>query len=427
MKIRPYQEEMIERVYQSFQSGYSSPCIVLPTGSGKTATVLAYLTRHEPGQILWMAPRVSLIDQTWRAVRRFAPELESRLTICTVQSLLAGNRPLPKANVCVVDEAHFFYGTKEWGAVAHAFPRRIAATATPTRADYQPLKELCDVLLAGPQRRQLVADGFLPPMRTIAPEKRRKTAARTVVDAYRDHCVSGSQNERCLVFCANVAHAQQARDDFVLAGIRAGSVTIDSGADLGLHAAGLLDVLTNVYMVAVGYDDPTVTSVILARPFASPTSMIQACGRARGASSPEVKVIDLFGSCHEWGLADEDRIFSLGDDPIRLSPGTRERELVVCRECKSLYRLNAMDLRCPRCGMTERSPTKKERNREILLAKRAADTDDTKFKFLQKTTFIVRHKRLPAWIPIFQYKKRYGGRPPVEWLEKLGLRARESD
>jgi superfamily II DNA or RNA helicase len=417
VELRPYQREAIDHIADCFARGRTSPCLVLPTGSGKTATVLSYLRDREPeSSALWLVPRVALIDQTWRNAKKvgFNPE---KLIVTTVQSLLSESKQIPKSQICVVDEAHFFFGTKEWASIAHSFPRRIAATATPTRADGAPLRELCDDLIVGASRNELIQNGFLPSVVTYAPEKRLSTEAWSPVDAYKEF----SPGEKCIVFCATVQHAIDVRNAFLGAKIRAGSVTIDSDGDLSLHASGFLDVLTNVYMVSVGYDDPTVTTCILARPFGNATSYIQAAGRARGLGAKRVKIIDLYGACHEWGMLEEDRSFSLGDEqPMRVKKDAR---LAVCGSCRELYRENPFESTCPTCRAPRKKfQTPKEKRRAAVLARYAADTEGTRLAYLSKMTAIMRAKNLPVWVPVYNYKKRYGERPPIAWLERVGLR-----
>ena len=417
--LRPYQKDCIESIKRSFESGHKSPCLVLPTGSGKTGTVLSYLMLHEPSaKIVWLAPRVALIDQTWRqAFRVDGHHFNSRMKVTTVQALVASTKPMPECDVCVVDEAHFFYGTKEWASIAKSFPRRIAATATPTRADGAPLRELCDSLIIGIDRKELIASGYLPSVTTFSPERRRSTEAWGPVDAYLTH----AKGEKAIVFCVDVQHAITVRDRFCAAGVRSGSITLGNETDLQSHAAGFLDVLTNVYMVSVGYDDPTVTTVILARPFGNPTSYIQAAGRARGLGSKEIKIIDLYGACHEWGLLEETRVFSLGDEkPIRRKESS---QIAICNKCGAAYAENPFDTVCFRCREPRRKfSTPKEKRREAQLARYSIDTDDARFEFLQKMVAIMHAKSLPRWVPVYRYRKRYGDRPKLEWLERVGLR-----
>lgn len=50
------------------------------------------------------------------------------------------------------------------------------------------------------------------------------------------------------------------------------------------------------------------------------------------------------------------------------------------------------------------------------------DPPEARWKFLAKMVAIAKTGRVPKWVPLHDYKKRYGERPPVEWLERLGLR-----
>ncbi len=45
LQLRPYQEEAVHAVYQHLATKKTSPCIVLPTGSGKSL-VMAWMLKE---------------------------------------------------------------------------------------------------------------------------------------------------------------------------------------------------------------------------------------------------------------------------------------------------------------------------------------------------------------------------------------------
>src|SRR6185369_5450216 len=62
--LRPYQEDIVQRIYREFEAKEKRLLCVLPTGSGKTV-VFSQITRdHSIGGTLIIAHRTEIIDQT---------------------------------------------------------------------------------------------------------------------------------------------------------------------------------------------------------------------------------------------------------------------------------------------------------------------------------------------------------------------------
>lgn len=419
-KLRPDQFQVVNQIVNAFDKYKAkSPCVVMPTGAGKTATILHYLDAHEStAKVVWLVPRVALIDQVWAAAGEWMPQTRHRLRVTTVQALIASNQPLPQADLAVVDEAHYFYGSPEWSSVAHAFPRRIAATATPTRADGAPLGELCDRLIIGLSRAQLSQRRILPPIIAYGPPTKRKTEWQTPEAAY----ALQTPGERAIVFCGSIAHAKKVAENFRKIGVRAGCATSDDGQDLQLHRAKQLEVLTNVFMVGVGYDDPSITVVILARPMGNPSTYLQAIGRARGTGAPRVALLDLFGTIHEWGLPEEERSFSLTGIAIKI---TRAWPLAACSVCSVWYRTNPYRSACKTCnaplpqGVSTRAAKFANAARQVEERRKVEPFSVRRgfFVMMAHTAIKNGHK----WLAQSAYRKRYGINPSPEWLAEFDL------
>lgn len=70
MKLRPYQQEIRDKVHAAWATGRKAPCIVLPTGSGKTAT-FANIVSDYPRPSLVMAHRQELVGQMSLTLGRY--------------------------------------------------------------------------------------------------------------------------------------------------------------------------------------------------------------------------------------------------------------------------------------------------------------------------------------------------------------------
>ncbi len=97
-------------------------------------------------------------------------------------------------------------------------------------------------------------------------------------------CHETAADRRCIVFCANVAHAQAVAKRFQEAGHRAACIVgempdEDRKQFLRQFQEGRLDVLTNVNVLTEGYDEPSIDCVLLARPIKSLSLYAQMVGR----------------------------------------------------------------------------------------------------------------------------------------------------
>lgn len=386
---------------------------------------LSYLDQYVPldARVLWLEPRAALVDQVWKSAGQWMKN-RGRLRVTTVQAILASNAPPPEADLCVVDEAHFFFGSPEWSAIAHCYPIRLALTATPSRADGRALGELCDSLVIGPSRATLTRLGVLPPVITYGPENKRKTEAWGPVMAYQ----RWTPGERAIVFCGSIEHAKNVAARFNEAGIKAGVATSEDSEDLEMHRAGHLDVICNVYMISVGYDDPTITVAILARPMGNASTYLQAIGRARGLGSKRVAVIDPYGTAHEWGLPEDDRAYSLLGSPIRVKT---KIALAVCGVCQTMYRPSPFTVQCSLCQAPRpKFVTPAEKKRAAMEERRTSENIEARRTWFINMVWVTRGMAQKAgadpftfrtWLPGSAYKKRYGVRPPIEWIVEFGL------
>ena len=64
--LRDYQNDIVEDTRSSIAQGHEAPCVVSPTGSGKTI-IMAHLTAatvDKGNSVLVLAPRRELVHQT---------------------------------------------------------------------------------------------------------------------------------------------------------------------------------------------------------------------------------------------------------------------------------------------------------------------------------------------------------------------------
>lgn len=428
MTLRDYQVDIVERCAREYTLGRRSVCAVLPTGAGKTRVAVTCVERHlarEPNAcVVWLAPLRELVKQARGAfgsdvhVTSFDADDESqetlfsRVIVTTVHSLaISGARP--RATMLVLDEAQFFFGTPEWNTVVKSYidadTRVLSLTATPSRPDGTPLAELADALVVGPSVRALTKLGFLVPCRVFAPEN------TDAIAAYRRF----ADGSKAAVFCANVAAARELAARFNEAGVSAASADATDRGGLDAHRDGRIKVLCNVFLLSVGYDDPSIETVILDRGCSNPSTYLQIVGRALRPvrDKSHATLIDLRGSVYQHGLPDEPRKYSLLGRAISFGPRPRREPLKACETCYVLFRPGDTACLC--------SPAVRPVDPSVPTPKAAAAIDRQRALANQpehlKRAYFEKQRALAdtnGWKPgaaAFRFKARYGHFPPRDW------------
>lgn len=443
-QLRDYQLNVVERLSASFRSGKRSVCCVLPTGSGKTRLsiecCLRHIKTHGPGaSIVWLAPLRELVKQSRRAFpsdvtvvtadEHSEPQetLHPRVHISTVHAL-ANTGYRPRATMVVLDEAQFFFGTPEWNQVVRDYlslgARVLSITATPVRADGTPLDELADDLVVGPSVRDLIAwrgnpetnERALVPCRVIGPDKGTDWLSEDPVAAYRAH----ADGTKAAVFCQDVKQAKQMAERFNAAGISAVSVDARDRDGMDAHRRGDVRVLCNVFLLSVGYNDPSIETIIMARGCSNVATYLQIVGRSLRwfPGKTHATFIDLKGIVHQYGfgLPDEPREYSLHGRGIRLKSKKKRMEaLKMCQTCRIMFRPGETACLCS-AEVKPAPPSAIEIRKRTLFEIRATEPDREKLAWFVKFQHVARVRGQKPGAAAFMYKTRYGHFPPREWM-----------
>ena len=121
--LRPYQKESVEAVYEHLRTRDDNPCIVLPTGTGKSI-VLAKIATDSVcqwrGRVLLLAHVKELLEQNADKIRKIAPQLrvgvysaglkrrdtDEQVIVAGIQSVYNKACDLGAFDIIIVDEAH---------------------------------------------------------------------------------------------------------------------------------------------------------------------------------------------------------------------------------------------------------------------------------------------------------------------------------
>ena len=402
IELRPYQAEIIGELRQATIAGRLAPCVVSPTGSGKTVMgswiIASVQQRGNPAMVV--AHRRELIWQWSLALHRanvphdiIAPNEVKQWIICE-HVRLHGANPITTGHPCkvgsiqtvharlnslaeydphviIIDEGHHATVGSLYDAInvrwAHRI--RIHLTATPERLDGLGLGighgGYCDELIEGKSPGWLIQNGFLCPYRLIskpcdlksaktiqAQEQmmNRRVITGNAVQEYQAH-MSG---QAAVAFCCTVKHAQDVAEQFQENGITAFAV---SGKTESTERNRIISGLGNGYskvvcsaeLIGEGLDIPNIRGVIKLRPTESFALDRQQSGRGLRLFKGKENciILDHAGNWIKHGLPDTEVKWSLEGAKKRSMRMVDITAIKTCPECFCIHEPAPM---CPLCG-----------------------------------------------------------------------------
>lgn len=298
-------------------------------------------------RVLFMAHRVEITTQA-RA------ELGAHVHVMSIHAALHYG---PEAvDLLIIDEAHRTTAATYRAIIAkYKGCAVLGLTATPRRTDGQGLVDVFDEIVECSSVKELIESGHLVPYRALeAPDAALKSLAsmkrkrgdydqsalselmsrpRLIGDVVREYRKHGL-GRRAVAFCVSVEHSKALAAALVAAGVRAKH--LDGTASEKARKAALkalsgheIDVLCNVNLFTEGWDCPSVSCVIMARPTESLTLYLQSVGRGMRPASgmigkTNLLILDHAGNMARHGYPDDPREWSLESEAQRAK---REKEV----------------------------------------------------------------------------------------------------
>lgn len=393
--LRPYQADAVAALRESMRMGSRAPVLVAPTGSGKTHMARAVVSGavSKGKRVLFLAPRRELIYQTSEKLADAGimhgimmagenPKPWEPVQVACIPTLHArcikNNTALPIADLLIIDEAHLSIsaGTRE---VLDMYPSafKVGLTATPARGDGKALGMVYDSLVMGPSVSSLMTGGFLVPVRYFAPSTPDLSAVKITAGDYNakqlGHVMDQpiligdvvanwariAPDRKTVVFAVNIAHSVHLREQFKAIGVSAehldGTMPNDERkAVLSRLRSGETQVITNCQVLTYGWDEPSISCVVLAKPTKSLVMYLQMAGRVLRpfAGKTDAVLIDHSGVVDDLGMVDDDQPWSLdGSTSITQrkakEPKPASERMITCKGCKATFKAARY---CPNCG-----------------------------------------------------------------------------
>ena len=325
MKLRDYQQECHDEIEKA---GPGSWLIVMPTGSGKTAT-FTHLPRK--GKVLIIAHTRELVEQPKSYFDEpVGVEMANQtsngedIIVASIQSLRTRKEKFSPDyfDSLIVDEAQHS-ASKTYSEVLSYFkPRQLLGfTATPNRADNIGLDTVFDKIIFERDLKWAIESGFLSNIscrridlkidlasitknlgdysqkaldKTMNIQGMNEKVAKVVIEEATKHCI---------VFCVTVEHAENVAkllpDSEVIVG-----KTKDRSEKLQRFKDGKTKYLVTVGVLTEGVDLPICDSIVIARPTRSIglyTQMVGRCIRKYEGKTHGL-IIDLVGNTKDNDL-----------------------------------------------------------------------------------------------------------------------------
>lgn len=396
--LRDYQQRAIDQLYEWLRNNKGNPCLVLPTGSGKSHIVAALckdaLTQWPETRVLMLTHVKELISQNAEKMRQHwagAPmgiysaglrqkNLSEPITFAGIQSIRNRAEEIGHTDLIIVDECHLISHKDEGGyrqlinklTGINPHLRVIGLTATPYRLGHGYIDDgeaLFDDRLEPVTVEELIHKGFLATLRSKSTTNELDTTGvhkrggeyieselQAAVDNYDTNSkvihevINRAGNRKSwLFFCAGVDHAEHIAEELRQQGITAETVTGKTSMArraeiIEQFKAGEIKALTNANVLTTGFDYPDIDLIAMLRPTLSPALYVQMAGRGLRPKShtDHCLVLDFAGNIQVHGPIT--RI----EPPQKAGKGDGEAPIKICDECNEIVHISVMV--CPECG-----------------------------------------------------------------------------
>ena len=407
--LREYQRRAIDMLYAWFEAGHQgNPCLVLPTGSGKSHIVAALckdaLQNWPETRVLMLTHVKELIEQNAEKMRLHWPggpmgiysasigkrQLGEPITFAGIQSVRSKARMLGHIDLVVIDECHLV-NHKDEGGYRHLLNeltainpalRVVGCTATPYRLGHGLITDkpaLFDDLIEPVSIEELIFKGYLAPLRSKVTKAKLDTSGvhkrggefieselQAAVDTddnnqrvVREVIALAGDRKAWLFFCTGVKHANHVAEVLRQHGIAAECVTGETPKKereqmLADFKAGRIRALTNANVLTTGFDYPDIDLIAMLRPTMSASLYVQMAGRGMRVKShtDHCLVLDFAGVVATHGP------ITAVQPPKKAGDGNGEAPVKVCDNCGELCAI-AVSI-CPACGRPFPEPEKRK-------------------------------------------------------------------
>lgn len=324
-ELYDYQREAYNAFWNGVTHGITKPVITMATGTGKTILFGNIATEAiEKGitnQVLIITHTDELIQQAVDKVWRTNPDYENKIGIIKAntnecdQPIVVASRqslhgkrlktyPKDKFQFIITDEAHHATAPSYLKIYDYFQPKiHLGVTATTYRTDKRGLHNVFQSIVYSYTLEDAINDGNLVEIRQkaietdadldfvkiVAGDFQQSMLSTQLNTPERNHIIASGYQEhgegrKAIVFCVDVQHAVDMAQHFNYMGINAesiyGSMDLEHRREIiSAYRNNEIKVLTNCNILIEGYDDPSLSCILMARPTKSELLYTQMLGR----------------------------------------------------------------------------------------------------------------------------------------------------
>jgi len=408
MQLRDYQREAVDAIYRYFETEDGNPLIVMPTASGKSFVMAAFirevLEAWPDQRILILTHVKELIQQDYSELVGHWPlapagvysaglrkrDTDAQVLFAGIQSVHSRAEELGAFDLILIDECHLVPRNSDTMyrrflddmLVLNEAVKIIGFTATHYRLDSGLLTQgkdriFTDVAFEVPVKR-LIDESFLAPLITKDPDTTLDISGvhtrgfdfinselqaavntdETNEAAVREIIRYGQGRKSWLVFCSGIAHAEKIRDvlrkyDIVAETVTGSTNAMEREFILQGFKNGEVQAVTNCDILTTGFNHPGIDLMAILRPTQSTGLYVQMAGRGMrlAPDKADCLVLDFAGNIERHGPID--RVQPTGTS----GKGSGDAPVKTCPNCKSVIFAGFKE--CPDCHF-EFPPPKSE-------------------------------------------------------------------
>ena len=394
ISLRPYQKHSIGELRRGFAAGNKHQVLQLCTGGGKTI-IAAQIVKNvvDKGGVAWfVCDNLELIEQTITVFEGVGLKIgviqgihektnhSAKVQIITAQTLTRRWPMIDKLKdihpaLILIDEAHCQYQAhREMIGMFKNIPV-IGLSATPWAVG---MGKLYSNLIVGVTTGELIKQGYLCKYEAYAPftpdmtgvkvqagdykpdDLDKKINNKQIVGSIVDTWLNLGQNRQTICFGVNIAHSKAITEEFISRGVVAAHIDGYSDKEerteiIASFKEGKINIISSVGVLVKGFDAPSATCLIIARPTKSLMLHIQILGRVLRVSpcGRDALILDHSGNLSRLGFPDDNMPDTLNDDKkksqLEKKKEEKEKELKAPKPCGKCSCLHS-EFKCPACG-----------------------------------------------------------------------------
>lgn len=472
MKLRPYQLAAKQLIINAYQDGKLAPCLVAPTGYGKTAQAadICISAVSKGKRVLFLTPRRNLVLQTERAFIKSGIDCgvvmagieynpDHAVTVASIDTVVSQLKKSYRTNaenairlaaLVIVDEAHQ-YVAKARSTLLNAIlageyskygeqKRLLHLTATPCVSGGGGLGAISDQLVISAGIKELITDGYLlQPHYYSAPKPDLSSVGMSagdykqnqLGDAYSDVKIVGNvvknwhriaYGTTTVVFTPTRANAMDLVHEFISSGVTAAYLDAKtSDDDRQIVFDGLADgsilVVCQVGIISLGTDIPRLQTVCMATATKSIAKWCQAVGRSLRPypGQEHANIIDHGGMCLDPAMGPVEEIgdWSLEEKEKiqdRIEQRKKDNKELKDIECSKCHRTYKAAHTCPFCGFKRKQKSEQLEYHEADLKriKSSSLTKEDKQKIWNDALWVAKYRNSKVGAASHIYRQKVG-------------------